>query len=79
MDNEKYNELRAKAEEELKKAVPYMEKAREYVDKDGDPKSYLSTLETLKTLYYRLQEEEKHQEVVKLLEEYDQDKVQAGE
>lgn len=79
MDNEEYNKLRKQAEEELKKAVPYMEKAMETVDQEKDPDSYIATLETLKTLYYRLQEEEKHKEVVEKLEQFRTDKVGAQE
>ncbi len=47
-DNKKYLEKKALAEEEFKKAIPYMEKASEINPNE------LSPLETLKALYYRL-------------------------
>jgi len=77
MNNEEYNKLRKQAEEELRNAVPHMEKALETIDPEKDPKSFLATLETLKTLYYRLQEEEKHKEIVEKLEKYQTEKVEA--
>ncbi len=79
MENEEYNKLRKQAEEELRKAVPYMEKAMETIDKEKDPDSYLATLETLKTLYYRLQEEDKHKEVMAKIENFRGEDVETEE
>jgi tetratricopeptide (TPR) repeat protein len=52
-DDAKYQELQKKGDEELKKALPYMEKAHKI-----DPKEKVAA-ETLKGLYYRLQMNEK--------------------
>jgi tetratricopeptide (TPR) repeat protein len=56
-DNKIFATKKAAAELELKKAIPYMEKANELNPNDKQ------TLETLKTLYYRLQMNDKLEEV----------------
>lgn len=61
-DNEKYEELRKAGMEQLEKSLPYMEKAHEI-----DP-TELTTMETLKTLYYRLKKEDLHEEMLKKIE-----------
>lgn len=58
-----YLEKKTKADDELKQAVPYMEKAHEINPKD------VSTMQTLKTLYYRLKMQDKLQEIKKELGE----------
>ena len=55
---EKYEEEKNKADIEFKKAIPYMEKANEINPTDK------FTLESLKTLYYRLKMLDKHAEVI---------------
>lgn len=62
-DNKKYLEKKSVAEEEFKKAIPYMEKASELNPKD------ISSLETLKALYYRLKMNEKLEQVNQKLKE----------
>jgi len=52
-DMKKYAELNKRAEEELKKCIPYLEKAHQI-----DPKESL-TAETLESIYFRLQMDEK--------------------
>lgn len=52
-NDKKYEEKKALAEEEFKKAIPFMEKASELNPKE------LSPLETLKSLYYRLKMNDK--------------------
>ncbi len=47
-DDKKYKEAKAKAEEKLKEALPYLEKAHQITP------TYLPTLESLKSAYYRL-------------------------
>jgi tetratricopeptide (TPR) repeat protein len=79
MDDEEYQQLRKEAAEQLEKALPFMEKALNNVSKEDDPDSYVATLETLKTLYYRLQKEDKHKETVQKLEEFQTDKVGADQ
>jgi tetratricopeptide (TPR) repeat protein len=54
----KYEEEKNKADIEFKKAIPYMEKAHEINPTDK------FTLESLKTLYYRLKMLDKHAEIV---------------
>ncbi len=58
---EKYDEEKNKADLEFKKAIPYMEKAHEVNPTDK------FTLESLKTLYYRLKLLDKHAEVIEKL------------
>ncbi len=53
MDNAKYAKAKAEADEVLKKSIPYMEKAHQLNPKD------VSTMETLKMIYYRLQMKDK--------------------
>lgn len=55
---EKYEEEKNKADLEFKKAIPYMEKAHEVNPTDK------FTMESLKTLYYRLKMLDKHAEIV---------------
>ena len=55
---DKYEEEKNKADIEFKKAIPYMEKAHEINPTDK------FTLESLKTLYYRLKMLDKHAEVI---------------
>jgi len=55
---EKYEEEKNKADIEFKKAIPYMEKAHEVNPTDK------FTMESLKTLYYRLKMMDKHAEIV---------------
>ena len=54
----KYEEEKAKADLEFSKAIPYMEKAHELNPTDK------FTLESLKTLYYRLKMLDKHAEII---------------
>jgi tetratricopeptide (TPR) repeat protein len=58
-DNTEFEKLQKQGDE--KSAIPYMEKAHEI-----DP-AERSSLETLKTIFYRLKMDDKYQEVVKLL------------
>ena len=55
---EKYEVEKEKADIEFKKAIPYMEKAHEVNPTDK------FTMESLKTLYYRLKMLDKHAEIV---------------
>ena len=55
---DKYEEEKNKADIEFKKAIPYMEKAHEINPTDK------FTLESLKTLYYRLKMLDKHAEIM---------------
>ncbi|OFX63386.1 MAG: hypothetical protein A2066_09930 [Bacteroidetes bacterium GWB2_41_8] len=55
---DKYEEEKNKADLEFKKAIPYMEKAHEVNPTDK------FTMESLKTLYYRLKMLDKHAEIV---------------
>lgn len=57
MDNEEYIIAKAKGDAEFAKALPYMEKGHEVNPED------VSTMETLKTLYYRLKMMDKHAEM----------------
>ncbi|PKP22725.1 MAG: hypothetical protein CVU05_02805, partial [Bacteroidetes bacterium HGW-Bacteroidetes-21] len=61
-DNTKYKALKAKSEEKLKAALPYLEKAHQLNDQDKP------TLESLKNIYYRLGETVKMEEVKKKLD-----------
>jgi len=56
-DNKKYIDKKALADEELKKAVPVMEKAHLINPKDE------GTMQTLKTLYYRLKMDDKLKQI----------------
>lgn len=58
---EKYEEEKNKADIEFKKAIPYMEKAHEINPTDR------FTMESLKTLYYRLKMLDKHAEIMEKL------------
>jgi hypothetical protein len=60
-DQKEYEAARAKGDEALASSVPYMEKAHE-IDKT-EP----TTMETLKTLYYRLKMTEKYEAIMKEL------------
>ncbi len=60
---DKYEEEKAKADVEFEKAIPYMEKASEVNPEDT------FSLESLKTLYYRLKMMDKFDEVNKKLED----------
>jgi len=60
---EAYNKAKAKADEELKKAIAPLEKAYEINPEER------ATLETLQTIYYRLQMTDKYEEVKKKLSE----------
>jgi tetratricopeptide (TPR) repeat protein len=62
MDNDKFKECVAKADEIFKESLPYLEKAHEL-----DPKE-INTLETLKVLYYRLHMYDKRDQIVKELD-----------
>jgi tetratricopeptide (TPR) repeat protein len=72
VDNNKYLEKKAFADEEFKKVIPYMEKAYDIAKQqntaDSQPNKKQS-LETLKTLYYRLKMNEQLERVNKLLQE----------
>ena len=61
-DNNKYKALKAKGDEKMKLALPYLEKAHELNPND------LPTLESLKTVYYRLQMMDKYEEVKKKID-----------
>ncbi len=61
-DNQQYEKAKKAADEELAKAIPEMEKAHELHPKDTD------TLQTLKTIFYRLQMKDKLQEVTDKLD-----------
>lgn len=60
---DKYEAEKSKADDEFKKAIPYMEKASEINAEDT------FSLESLKTLYYRLKMMDKFDEVNKKLED----------
>lgn len=57
VDQEEYNKAIEKVNERFKKALPYMERAHEIMPED------IGTMETLKTLYYRLGMMEKMEEM----------------
>jgi len=63
MDNAEYEKCKKEADAIFEIALPYMEKAYEIDSTD------VSTIETLKLLYYRMGEMEKHAEMDKKLEE----------
>ena len=60
-DQKKYDELKLKSEDEFKKSLPYMEKSHEL-----DPKD-VHVINTLKTIYYKLQMTDKYDEIKKKL------------
>lgn len=60
-DQKKYETLKAKSDDEFKKALPYMEKAHQL-----DPKD-MNVISTLKTIYYKLQMTDKYEEMKKKL------------
>ena len=60
-DNDTYEKARIEADDMFRAAIPYMEKAHEIDLKNREP------LETLKTLYYRLQMNDKYEEVNDML------------
>ncbi|MBN2213972.1 MAG: tetratricopeptide repeat protein [Bacteroidales bacterium] len=60
-----YNEMMAESEVEFANAIPYMEKAREIVP---DDKVKCEVLSTLKTLYYRVKNEEKRLATIEEME-----------
>lgn len=56
-DFEQYDAVKAEADKLFEKALPYLEKAYSMKPKD------INVLQTLKTIYYRLQEMEKHDKI----------------
>jgi len=62
-DNEEYKKAMEKANKQFEKALPYLEKAHELNEND------VSTMETLKILYYRLKKMDKHEVMKQKLEE----------
>jgi tetratricopeptide (TPR) repeat protein len=60
-DNTEYEKIKTEGEEYLKQAIPFMEKSHEISPDMREP------LETLKTIYYRLQINDKYQDVVNKL------------
>jgi tetratricopeptide (TPR) repeat protein len=62
-DIQEYNKAKEVADAEITKALPYIERANEINPDD------IETLKTLKTLYYRLQMDDKYDEIVNKLEE----------
>ena len=62
-DNTEFEKKQAEGDEMLKKAIPYMQKANQIDPTDR------SSLETLKTVFYRLKMDSQYQEVVKKLNE----------
>lgn len=78
-DNKKYAEKKKLADDEFLKVAPYMEKAYKIISSipaSNDPnvnkatlENKRSTLETLKTLYYRLKQNDQLERVNKLLQE----------
>jgi tetratricopeptide (TPR) repeat protein len=63
LDNVEYEKAKKLADDELYKAVPYMEQAHT-IDPDD-----IETLRTLKTMYYRLQVDDKYDDIIQKLEE----------
>jgi tetratricopeptide (TPR) repeat protein len=69
-DNNEYLKVQKEGDEVLKVAIPYMEKSSQIEAKTQDDYDTKKTsLETLKTIYYRLKMEDKRQEVIKKLSE----------
>jgi tetratricopeptide (TPR) repeat protein len=60
-DNAEYEKAKKAADDMFKSSIPYMEKAHELKPTERAP------LETLKTLYYRLQMNDKYEEVTNIL------------
>jgi tetratricopeptide (TPR) repeat protein len=60
-DNQEYEKAKVEADEMFKEAIPYMEKAHEIDPEAREP------LETLRTLYLRLQMQDKYEDVNSLL------------
>jgi tetratricopeptide (TPR) repeat protein len=79
MDNKKYAEKKKVADEEFKKVLPYMERAYYITSKapasdnmevaKANAENKRATLETLKTIYYRLKMNDKLDKVTKELKE----------
>jgi tetratricopeptide (TPR) repeat protein len=79
MDNKKYAEKKKIADEEFKRVIPYMERAYSIISltpvsdspdvNRANLENKRATLETLKTLYYRLKMTEKFENVNKALKE----------
>ncbi len=61
LDNDKYLFKKNLADEELKKAIPYLKKASEINPQE------LSVLESLKSIYYRLKMDEEYEKVIELI------------
>jgi tetratricopeptide (TPR) repeat protein len=73
LDNSKYLEKKNKADEEFKKVIPYMEKAYDIAKQKETPDAkpnQKQSLETLKTLYYRLKMNDQLERVNQLLQEF---------
>ncbi len=71
-DIEEYDQAKAFADDEVAKALPYIEKAHELEPDD------IETMRTLKTLYYRMKLDDKYEAIVKALEakgEVDEDQL----
>jgi len=62
-DFDEYEKEKTRGDEELRKTLPYMEQAHKIKPED------ILTLDTLKTVYYRLQMIDKHDETLKKIEE----------
>lgn len=60
-DQKKYEVLKTKSDDEFKRALPFMEKAHQLDVKD------MNVINTLKTIYYKLQMTDKYEEMKKLL------------
>ena len=73
MNQKDYDIAKAKGDDILAQAVPYMEKANQIAEANTDwpaaskQENLTATLETLKTLYYRLKMTEKYDAVMKKL------------
>jgi tetratricopeptide (TPR) repeat protein len=64
-DNATFEKKQAEGDEALKVAIPYMEKVATMEPKNQDQfNTKRSALETLRTIYYRLKQEDKRQEVI---------------
>jgi tetratricopeptide (TPR) repeat protein len=72
-DNDKYNELLKQGDEALKLAIPYMQKAHEI-----DPKER-TTMETLKSIYFRLQMNPELEQIKAELDQLDHINNKKGE
>jgi tetratricopeptide (TPR) repeat protein len=72
LDEKKYKEKKAIADQEFKKAIPYLEKAYEVVPKDQYFERQQGTLENLNKIYIRFKKDdpkinERYDQIVKLL------------